>query len=142
MKTTEYNQLCNDSMAWGCIDFLFPGVDTYTPIQNIAKPASCDYREESGTNIRARTNLALNKRGMKFAHVNVVTLTGHFGDVDVLLEETALDVFAVTESRLDCTIPEGQVCPSDYVCYRKDRNRNGGDCAVFVKSKCKTVLKS
>ena len=48
---------------------------------------------------------ALNKRGMKFVHVNVVTLRGHFGDVDVLLEETALDVFAVTESRLDCTIP-------------------------------------
>ena len=80
-------------------------------------------------------NPGLNKKGMKFAHVNVVTLPGHFADVDVLLEKTAVDVFAVTESRLDCTIPDGQVCPSGYVCYRKDRNRNGGGCAVFVKGK-------
>ena len=38
---------------------------------------------------------------MKIAHVNIVTLHGNFADVDVLLENTALDVFAVTESRLD-----------------------------------------
>lgn len=79
-------------------------------------------------------NPALDKRGIKFAHVNVVTLTDHFGDVDVLLEETALDIFVVTESRLDCTITDGQVCPSGYVLLQ-DRNRNGGGCAVFVKSK-------
>lgn len=51
-----------------------------------------------------KMNPSLNKRGMKFAHVNVVTLPGHFADVDVPLEKTAVDVFAVTESRLDCTM--------------------------------------
>lgn len=55
--------------------------------------------------------------------------------MDVLLANTSLDVFAVTESRLDSTIPDSQVRPMGYVCYRKDRNRNGGGCAVFVKSK-------
>lgn len=27
------------------------------------------------------------------------------------------------------------MCFSGYVCYRKDRNRNGGGCVVFVKDK-------
>ena len=107
-------------MVWECTSCLFPGVDT--PVWDIGKPSTSDKSETSGANMRTKMNPGLNKRGMKFAHVNVVTLPGHFADVDVLLEETAVDVFAVTESRLDCTIPDGQVCPSGYVCYRKDRN--------------------
>ena len=44
-------------------------------------------------------------------------------------------MFAVTESRLDCTFLDSKICPSGYTCYRKDRNRNGGGCIVFVRSK-------
>ena len=77
----------------------------------------------------------LKKRGMKFAHVNITTLSGHYADAEVLMEKAALDVFAVTESRLDCTLLDSKICPSGYTCYRKDRNRNGGGCAVFVRSK-------
>ena len=51
------------------------------------------------------------------------------------MEKAALDVFAVTESRLDCTLLDSKICPSGYTCYRKDRIRNGGGCAVFVRSK-------
>ena len=68
----------------------------------------------------------LKKRGMKFAHVNISTLPGHYANAEVLMEKAALDVFAVTESRLDCTLPDSKICPSGYACYRKDRNRNGG----------------
>lgn len=77
----------------------------------------------------------LKKRGMKFAHVNITTLPGHYADAEVLIEKAALDVFAVTESRLDCTLLDSKICPSGYTCYRKDRNRNGGGCTVFVRSK-------
>jgi len=80
-------------------------------------------------------NPNLRKRGMKFAHVNIVTLPGHSADVDVLLEETNLDLLGLTETRLDSTIPDSQICPEGYACYRKDRNRNGGGCAVFLKNK-------
>jgi len=60
---------------------------------------------------------------------------GHFADVEMLLEKTKVGVFAVTESRLDCTSPNGQVCRLGYVCYRMDRNRHGGGFSVFVKGK-------
>ena len=133
MTTIKYNQLCNDSMTWECMGCFFPSVDT--PVRNIGKTRNFDEKDESGANTRTQWNPGLNKRGMKFAHVNVVTLPGHFADVEVLLEKTAFDVFAVTESHLDCTIPDGQVYPSGNVCYRKYKNRNGGCSAVFVKGK-------
>ena len=62
-------------------------------------------------------------------------MIGHYTDVDVLLQEAKVDVFAVTESLLESTILDSQICPSGYVCYRKDRNRNRGGCAVFFKNK-------
>ena len=34
------------------------------------------------------------------------------------MEKAALDVFAVTESRLDCTLLDSKICPSGYTCYR------------------------
>ena len=86
---------------------LFISRRRYT-VRDIGKPSTSDKRETSGANMRTNMNPGLNKRGMKFAHVNVVTLLSHFADVDMLLEKTAVDVFAVTESRLDCTISDGQ----------------------------------
>ena len=76
-------------MAWECTSCLFPGVDI--PVRDIGKPSISDKRERSGANMRTNMNPGLNKRGMKFAHVNVVTLPGHFADVDVLLEKTAVE---------------------------------------------------
>ena len=71
MKSTEYSQLCNDSMAWECMSCLFPSMEI--PIRSTSKSPGFDEKEKSGTNIRTEMNPGLNKRGMKFAHVNVVT---------------------------------------------------------------------
>ena len=43
--------------------------------------------------------------------------------------------FARSETRFDDTFSDNQVCPKGYDIFRKDRNRNGGGCAVLVKSK-------
>ena len=72
---------------------------------------------------------------MKFGHLNVASLHSHCADVDVVLKKTNIDVMAFSESRLDSTIADSLICPSNYVCYRKDRNRKGGGCTVFVKNK-------
>ena len=82
----------------------------------------------------------LNKRGMEFAHVNMVTLPGHLIDVNVLLEELNLDVFTLTEFRLDATFADVTVCPPNYVCYRKDTNRCDGSCGVCGKGCCTYII--
>ena len=48
---------------------------------------------------------------MKFAGINIVTLPGHSADVDVLLERANLDRLGVTESHLDSTISDSNICP-------------------------------
>ena len=131
MGSDEFNHLSDPSMAWQCMKCLFPGFDT-PPRKNCATNTR---NKNLTTSLGACLNAKLSKRGMKFAHVNIGTLPGHYAEVKVLLQKTALDVFAVTESRLDCTIPDGKVCPDGYTCFRTDRNRNGGGCAVFVKNK-------
>ena len=72
---------------------------------------------------------------MKFAGINIVTLPGHSADVDVLLERANLDLLGVTESHLDSTISDSNICPDGYAYCRKDRNRKGGGCALFVTNK-------
>ena len=118
----------------GMHNLLSPGVDT--PVRKSHEKTNTGGKEG---NPRVRMNKGLHanlkKRGMKFAHVNITTLPGHYADAEVLIEKAALDVFAVTESRLDCTLLDSKICPSGYTCYRKDRNRNGGGCTVFVRSK-------
>ena len=132
MGSDEFNHLSDPSMAWQCMKCLFPGFDT-PPRKNCATNTR---NKNLTTSLGACLNAKLSKRGMKFAHVNIGTLPGHYAEVEILLQKTALDVFAVTESRLDCTIPDGRkVCPDGYTCFRTDRNRNGGGCAVFVKNK-------
>ena len=88
---------------------------------------SCDVNDFLNPNLK--------KRGMKFGHLNVASLHSHSADVDVVLKKSSIDVMAFSESRLDSTIADSKICPSNCVCYRKDRNRKGGGCAVFVKNK-------
>lgn len=129
MNNTEYRELSNPSMSWQCIRCQFHACDS-----SVRNPSEKTCRKND-VNQGIELNPNLKKRGMKFAHayVNIATLFGHYTDMEVLLDEAKVDVFAVTESRLDSTILDSQIC--GYVCYRKDRNRNGGRCAVFVKNK-------
>ena len=133
VDSKEYIELSDNSKCWECIQCLFPVCDS--PTKGSGNSSNINIQNESSINASAEINPDLIKRGMKFAHVNIVTLPGHLTDVNALLEETNLDVFAVTESRLDATFPDCTVCPSNYVCYRKERNRFGGGCAIFVKDK-------
>ena len=71
---------------------------------------------------------------MKFGHVNIATLLGHFTDIYILIERNMFDVFGVSETRLDDPISDEKICTANYFCHRKDRNREGGMVAVYVSS--------
>ncbi|PFX15414.1 hypothetical protein AWC38_SpisGene20370 [Stylophora pistillata] len=133
MKRTKYDELCEPSLAWECITCLSPGFDT--PVRKSHETINTGVKEgKPSGRINKDLHANLKKRGMKFAHVNIATLRDTT-DAEVLMEKEALDVFAVTESRLDCTLLDSKICPLGYTCYTKDRNRNSGGCAVFVRSK-------
>ncbi|PFX11967.1 hypothetical protein AWC38_SpisGene24148 [Stylophora pistillata] len=141
MKRTEYDELCEPSVAWECITCLSPGFDT--PVRKSHETINTGVKEgKPSGRINKDLHANLMKRGMKFAHINIANLPGHCADAEVLVEKEAFDVFAVTESRLDCTLLDSKICPSSYTCYRKDRSRNSGALAVFVRSKWRSKRRS
>ena len=46
----------------------------------------------------------------------------------------SVDILAINETRLDCTISNGQITISGYVIERKDRNRSGGGVALYIRN--------
>ncbi len=49
-----------------------------------------------------------------------------------LLGKAPPSIVAFTESWLDDTVSDGEICIPGYKVYRKDRNRNGGGVVVYV----------
>ena len=86
---------------------LFP--QCVSPTIDSQNSSNVDNGNISSVTDSVREKNGLDNRGMKFAHVNIVTLPGHSADMHILLEETNIDVFAVTESRFDATIPDNSV---------------------------------
>ena len=44
----------------------------------------------------------------------------------------SVDILAINETRLDCTISNGEINIPGYVIERKDRNRSGGGVALYT----------
>ena len=80
MKKTGYDELRNPSKAWQCMECLFPGFDTH--VRN-SHPCPNPNKEERDGTVRTELNPNLKKRGLKLAHVNLVTFLGNYADVEV-----------------------------------------------------------
>ena len=72
------------------------------------------------------------KKNLKILHLNVRSLPCHFDEVQSFVHSQKADIFAVTESWLDSSVPDCEVSLSDYHLYRCDRSRSGGGVAVYV----------
>ena len=79
-------------------------------------------------------NQKLNK--LIFGHLNVNSLKIKF---DILSEKIkgSIDIFMVSERKLDDSFPEGQfLIKSFHSPFRFDKNRNSGGFMLYVESSC------
>ena len=51
----------------------------------------------------------------------------------VFMEDKAIDILGLNETKLDKTIPDIQVDIEGYDILRRDRNRNGGGVALYIR---------
>jgi hypothetical protein len=58
-----------------------------------------------------------------------------WNDLGVLLHRGSIDVFAVTESKVDSGISDSELSINRYRLVRRDRNRHDGGIAVYIKDK-------
>ena len=53
-----------------------------------------------------------------------------------------IDILAVTETFLDLSISDAEVCPSNYVVFHRDRSRHGGGALIVVQNDLKVLPRS
>ena len=58
-----------------------------------------------------------------------------------LLDNHSIDIMGFAETRLDESIPDNDIEIENYTLYRKDRNRNGGGVAAYVKQSSGLISK-
>ena len=70
-------------------------------------------------------------KGIRFIHLNVVSLLKTFDEIKSILYNNNVHICALNETRLDESI-NCEVEIPHYSIIRKDRNRNGGGVAIYV----------
>ena len=81
----------------------------------------------------------LKSPSIHIAHLNVRSLLPIIDDVHSLIVSEKIDILALSETWLDDTITDSEICLDNYYIVRKDRNRRGGGVAFFVSNhlRCK-----
>ena len=67
------------------------------------------------------------------ASLNINSLLAHIDELRIWSEDQTFDLLAINESKLDDKINNAAVSLDGYEILRKDRNRSGGDVAIFVR---------
>ena len=79
----------------------------------------------------------IKRNNFTFLHFNVWSIMAE-GRLDYLTKvcrKYSIDVLAISESKLDDTIPSDLIqIPGYHEPIRQDRNRNGGGCAIYIAS--------
>ena len=74
------------------------------------------------------------KRGLHFLHINVNSLLSKIDELRDIASRTKPAILGITESKLDNTVTDQEVNICGYSILRKDRNRNGGGVACYIRS--------
>lgn len=91
---------------------------------------------------------ALDDTKLNFAHVNLGTFRKHKSELEIIFNDTPLNILAVSETWLNCSIPDELINLSGFSVFRNDRARKdkktGGGVAIFVKKglRAKIIAKS
>ena len=118
------------------------GVDGYRTDPTIASSSSFSTTASSSSTVPQSNSSSvfssdiprsLLSKGLHLLHSNVRSLLPKLPDVRLLLSQTKATVFAVSETWLDSTVTDGEVSVPGFNIVRRDRNRNGGGVAIFIR---------
>ena len=145
VDNTSYHYLTTlDSFDWYCTKCLF----TFLPFNGVSDSFyTIGIENEAGdeTTSEGDDQLLVSKslfnsnqnhgRSINIALINVRSLLSCVDDVWHLVTKEQVDLLAVTETWLDDTISDGELCSSGYSIIRTDRNRHGGGVAFMVSNR-------
>ena len=77
----------------------------------------------------------LSKSNLNIAHLNARSLLSIIDDVHLLLYNEHIDILGISETWLDETIADDEICPPHYSIIRRDQNRRGGGVAILLSDR-------
>ena len=78
-------------------------------------------------------NLGSSKRGLLICSLNAPSLRKRKDEIEVLMRERKIDIFALNETKLNSKTEEEQVSIPGYTVLRCDRNSHGGSVAIYLR---------
>ena len=76
----------------------------------------------------------LRKRGMHFTHLNINSVLPKIDELRLIASETNCAVISISETKLDETVQDEEISVQGYNLIRKDRCRNGGGVACYIRN--------
>ena len=64
------------------------------------------------------------------AHLNINSYTFKYIDIASIFSIKLVDIFAISETKIDMSFPDAQFSHPGYNIFRKDRNRYGGEIII------------
>ena len=75
-----------------------------------------------------------NPKNCIIGHLNINSIRNKFEAVECILNDGLIDIFALSESKIDESFPNAQFIINDFSLHRKDRNRFGGGLLLYIRS--------
>ena len=100
-------------------------------------PGPIDNKQSSASSIEVEDPhlQCFKQKGMHFAHFNVRSILPKISELRNFACKYQPAVIAISETWLDKSVTNGEVCIDGYVFHRKDRKRTGGGVGLFINCK-------
>ena len=82
-----------------------------------------------------------NQKDIKIEQLYIRSVTKYIDQLIFILNETCIDILCLNEKRLSRNVLDAEINIEGYDIYRKDRNREGGGVAVYVRNYLNTNIK-
>ena len=101
-------------------------------IDQACKVSTCDIKDPVTSDLKnARFKGA--KNGI-IGHLNINSIRYKFDNIADLLKDNLVDIFSITETKLDDSFTHAQFSYMGYKVHRKDRTSSGGGIMTYVRS--------
>ena len=78
--------------------------------------------------------------GLRFLFLNVNSLYSKIHEIEWFVGSARIDVLGLAETKIDDSISDSSISIPGFVLFRRDRSKNGGGVALYVRSTLQPVL--
>ena len=142
MQTVNFE--AHQDLSWQCCNCALPNCsqlfntfDSYNISLDSAGSPGMPTNQSSP--IPAQLRQKKNVRRLNTKVINFDSILAKRSSLGAMLENENIDVIMGCETKLSNEILDNEFLPSNYKCWRKDRNRHGGGVAVIYKDDLKVV---